>query len=101
MLAPCARASQRYYLDEQILPLFRYDVSSFTFLDAQVPMSTEAFLAVGVLLLSILAWWFKRPSGMPPGPPRTLLGDNRSDVSPKHPWRTFTEWNQRYGRTCV
>ena len=61
-------------------------------------MSRESILAVSVTLLTLLvAWWYKRPSGLPPGPPRTFLGDNRGDVSPEHPWKTFTEWNKRYG----
>ncbi|TFK91176.1 cytochrome P450 [Polyporus arcularius HHB13444] len=63
-------------------------------------MSLHTIIAVSVILISLLAWWFKRPSGLPPGPPRTLLGDNRADVSAKRPWKTFTEWNKTYGPVC-
>ncbi|RPD52979.1 cytochrome P450 [Lentinus tigrinus ALCF2SS1-7] len=60
-------------------------------------MSLEAILATSLALVTLLIWWYKRPSGLPPGPPRTFLGDNRGEVSPEHPWKTFTEWNKKYG----
>ncbi|KAL1941273.1 hypothetical protein VTO73DRAFT_7485 [Trametes versicolor] len=50
-----------------------------------------------VLLLAVVAWSYRRPHGLPPGPPRSMLGDNTRDVPAVQPWRKFTEWNKTYG----
>lgn len=57
----------------------------------------QAVIVMGVLLITCLAWWYRRPTGMPPGPPRSLLGDNTLDVPAFQPWKKFTEWNRTYG----
>ncbi|EMD31789.1 hypothetical protein CERSUDRAFT_100017 [Gelatoporia subvermispora B] len=60
-------------------------------------MSAQIVIPVAVALFTLLAWWYKRPDGMPPGPPRSFWGDNRADISTEHPWKTFTKWNKQYG----
>ncbi|KAI0352103.1 cytochrome P450 [Trametes cingulata] len=60
-------------------------------------MSLPVILCFSVILLSSVVWLYHRPRGMPPGPPRSLLGDNTGDVPSVQPWRKFTEWNKRYG----
>ncbi|KAM5541056.1 hypothetical protein V8D89_005367 [Ganoderma adspersum] len=47
--------------------------------------------------LALAFWWFRKPSGLPPGPPRSFLGDNTRDIPAVLPWKTFTAWNKRYG----
>ena len=58
----------------------------------------ESLVVVGIIsLFSILFWWIRRPSGMPPGPQRSFWGDNTLDISRIKPWETFTAWNRKYG----
>ncbi|KAH9851906.1 cytochrome P450 [Lenzites betulinus] len=60
-------------------------------------MSLPIWYAFGILLLAALRHWYRRPQGMPPGPPRSILGDNSRDVPSTKPWKKFTEWNKKYG----
>ena len=68
---------------------------------------SESLVVLGAaLLLSFLLWWLRRPSGMPPGPPRSFWGDNTPDIPRSKPWETFTAWNKKYGelknpRRCI
>ena len=59
---------------------------------------SESLIVLGLAsLLSFLLWWLRRPSGMPPGPPRSFWGDNTADIPRVKPWETFTAWNRKYG----
>ncbi|KAI0751692.1 cytochrome P450 [Daedaleopsis nitida] len=60
-------------------------------------MSLSTISGLSVVLFSLLLWWFRRPHGLPPGPPRTFFGDNTRDVPSVRPWKTFTAWNKKYG----
>ncbi|KAI8996406.1 cytochrome P450 [Trametes punicea] len=60
-------------------------------------MALQVIAAIGAALLAFVAWWYRRPQGLPPGPPRTFLGDNTHEVPPVQPWKKFTEWNKKYG----
>ncbi|KAI0353739.1 cytochrome P450 [Trametes cingulata] len=57
----------------------------------------QAIAILCVLLLATLFWLYRRPRGLPPGPPRRILGDNTRDVPLVRPWEKFTEWNKKYG----
>ncbi|KAI0628040.1 cytochrome P450 [Trametes polyzona] len=50
-----------------------------------------------VLVAFVVLCRRRRPRGLPPGPPRSILGDNTRDVPAAHPWKKFTEWNRIYG----
>ncbi|KAI0684085.1 cytochrome P450 [Cytidiella melzeri] len=55
-----------------------------------------SLLSVGVLLLAHL---FRRkpPAPYPPGPKGYPIIGNLLDLPAAYPWRTFTEWGQKYG----
>ncbi|KAH9901308.1 cytochrome P450 [Cubamyces lactineus] len=53
--------------------------------------------ALSALVVAFLVWWYHRPRGLPPGPPRSILGDNMRDIPAVQPWKQFTAWNKQYG----
>lgn len=69
---------------------------AFVPLTFSMSASTPALL---LLLTCVLALWnqLRRRYKLPPGPARRLFSDNRRDIPPTQPWKTFTDWHQKYG----
>lgn len=73
---------------------------AFVPLTFSMSASTPALL---LLLTCVLALWnqLRRRYKLPPGPARRLFSDNRRDIPPTQPWKTFTDWHQKYGDVIV
>ncbi|KAI0347291.1 cytochrome P450 [Trametopsis cervina] len=56
-----------------------------------------ALLLVAVLVLRTFANWKKQPAPYPPGPKGYPLIGNLLDMPALYPWRTFTDWGDRFG----
>ncbi|KAI9062563.1 cytochrome P450 [Trametes sanguinea] len=60
-------------------------------------MALQGLVVASIILLTSFIWLYRRPRGLPPGPPRSVLGDNTQDVPAVQPWKRFTQWNKQYG----
>ncbi|KAJ7671682.1 cytochrome P450 [Mycena polygramma] len=60
--------------------------------------SSLLVILIALLSLAILGRLLRSNSkNLPPGPPRRYFQDNRPDIPSFQFWKTFREWNRRYG----